>query len=72
MPEEVCAERARLARIVVQAVSEVYAQKEHHQAALNRGEVPQTTRNALQAARKALDSAQRAYRDHIEKHRCRG
>ena len=69
--EEKCAERARLADVLAQAVADLYARNREYQRAKNRNEDTVRITLVLQAARDVERAALRAYDEHAKKHRCK-
>jgi len=69
--KESCAQRARLANALAQAVSDVYARDREYQGAKERKENTFEFSLALENARAAEGVAVDAYDNHIKKHGCR-
>ena len=66
-----CAERVRLSRPVVDAITEVYrARREYDSAKQKRSADVEAFSAALQKAREAERKAQREFDEHIRQHRC--
>jgi len=69
--KERCAERARLADVLAQAVADVYARNREYQRAKNRKESTVEITLVLQTARDVERAALHACDDHVEKHGCK-
>jgi len=69
--KESCAQRARLANALAQAVSDVYARDREYQGAKDRKENTFEFSLALENTRAVERAAVHAYDDHIKKHGCK-